>query len=58
MQKKKTVSRVEPLGTYQLFGTQYRVLTMRGWVIVEDWEDLQEELNKINSLIKEPYGKS
>ena len=50
--KKKDFSRTERLGSYQLFGTDYRVLTMRGWVIVETWNELQEEIDNINSLIQ------
>lgn len=37
------------LGEYHPFGTQYRVYTMRGWVIVDTLNELDEELNKIES---------
>ena len=52
-QDRKSTTAFSLLGDYQSFGTQYRVLTMRGWVIVENWEDLQGELKEVESICQQ-----
>ena len=37
-------------GDYEVWGDQYRLYTglERGWIIVDDWSELQEEIKKLN----------
>ena len=46
------------LGDIQNWGTQYRVYTMRGWVICDTPKEVDEEINKINSILQkeDQYG--
>lgn len=41
------------LGDYMIWGDQYKVYTDRGWVICDTYTELLEELNNIDSLLKE-----
>jgi len=46
--KKKYFSGVRSkLGKIQIFGTQFRMLTERGWVILDTELEVQEELNNL-----------
>ena len=34
----------------QKFGPQFRVYTMRGWILCDDWKEVEVELEDIDSL--------
>lgn len=38
------------LGDYEVFGNQYRVYTMRGWVICDEWCEVEEEIAQLSGL--------
>lgn len=41
---------MERLGHIESFGTQFRMLSLRGWVILDDRREVEEELEIIRSL--------
>ena len=42
----------EKLGTVQIFGDQFRMLVIRGWIIVDTQIEVDYELKKLNDYLQ------